>query len=54
MKGINIGYEYAVVDRGINHVVFSDYKPENEGEKLAKDMFLLMIYLIGIETKDLF
>jgi len=34
MKGINIGYEYAVVDRGINHVVFSDYKPENEKDVL--------------------
>jgi site-specific recombinase XerD len=34
--------------------MFINYKPENEGEKLAKDMFLLMIYLIGIETKDLF
>ena len=34
MKGINIDYEYAVVDRGINHVVFSDYKPENEKDVL--------------------
>lgn len=31
-----------------------NFKPETEGEKLAKDFFLLMIYLIGIETKDLF
>lgn len=34
--------------------MFINYEPENDGEKLAKDMFLLMIYLIGIETKDLF
>lgn len=34
--------------------MFINYNPENEGEKLAKYMFLLMIYLIGIETKDLF
>ncbi len=34
--------------------MFIEYKPENEGEQLAKDMFLLMIYLIGIETKDLY
>lgn len=34
--------------------MFINHKPENDGEKLAKDMFLLMIYLIGIETKDLF
>jgi integrase len=31
-----------------------NYQPKNEGESLAKDMFLLMIYLIGIEAKDLF
>jgi len=31
-----------------------NYVPENSGEQFAKDMFLLMFYLIGIETKDLF
>ncbi len=31
-----------------------DYSPENLGEQFAKDMFLLMFYLIGIEAKDLF
>lgn len=30
------------------------YLPEDEGEQFAKDMFLLMFYLIGIEAKDLF
>ena len=30
------------------------YKPINAKELFAKDMFLLMIYLIGIEAKDLF
>ena len=34
--------------------VFMNYKPENIGEEFAKDMFLLMFYLIGIEAKDLF
>lgn len=33
---------------------FINYKPVNEGEQFAKDMFLLMILLIGIEAKDLF
>ena len=44
-----------------NHVLtieelkmFINYKPENEGEEFSKDMFLLMFYLIGIETVDLF
>lgn len=31
-----------------------NYQPENPGEAFSKDMFLLMIYLIGIEAKDLF
>jgi hypothetical protein len=31
-----------------------NYKPENPGEIFARDMFLLMIYMIGIEAKDLF
>jgi hypothetical protein len=30
------------------------YKCSNSGEEFAVDMFLLMIYLIGIEAKDLF
>jgi len=34
MKGIDIDYEYAVVDRGINHVVYSDYKTKNEKDVL--------------------
>lgn len=33
---------------------FINYKPETPREQYAKDMFLLMIYLIGIEAKDLF
>ena len=33
---------------------FINYKPVSEGETFAKDMFLLMIYCIGIEAKDLF
>ena len=31
-----------------------NYKCSNSGEEFAVDMFLLMIYLIGIEVKDLF
>ena len=31
-----------------------DYKCESERERFARDMFMLMIYLIGIESKDLF
>ncbi len=31
-----------------------NYQPENQGEAFSKDIFLLMIYLIGIEAKDLF
>jgi len=31
-----------------------NYEPLNPGEDFAKDMFLLMFYLIGIEAKDLF
>ena len=34
--------------------ILMNYNPENDGEQLAKDMFLLMFYLIGIEAKDLF
>ena len=34
--------------------VFINYKPSSSGEEFAKDMFLLMFYLIGIEVKDLF
>jgi integrase len=34
--------------------MFINYKHSTPGEKLAKDMFLLMFYLIGIEIKDLF
>ena len=30
------------------------YSPKNAGEEFARDMFLLMFYLIGIEAKDLF
>ncbi len=37
MKGIDIDYEYAVVDRGINHVIFSDYQPNDEKEVLLSD-----------------
>jgi len=33
---------------------FINYKHSNLGEAFAKDLFLLMIYLIGIEVKDLF
>ncbi len=34
--------------------LFMNYKPINEGEEFAKDMFLLMFYLIGIESVDLY
>jgi two-component system phosphate regulon sensor histidine kinase PhoR len=37
MKGIDIDYEYAVVDRGINHVIFSDYEANDEKEVLLSD-----------------
>jgi len=37
MKGIEIDYEYAVVDRGINHVIFSDYQSNDEKEVLLSD-----------------
>ncbi len=33
---------------------FINYNPCNSGEEFAKDMFLLMFFLIGIEAKDLF
>ena len=33
---------------------FLTYNPVGEGEIFAKNVFLLMIYLIGIESKDLF
>jgi len=31
-----------------------DYKTKKVGEQFARDMFMLMFYLIGIEAKDLF
>jgi integrase len=34
--------------------MFINYKHTNPDELFAKDMFLLMFYLIGIESKDLF
>ena len=34
--------------------LFMNYKHSNPGEEFARDMFLLMYYLIGIEAKDLF
>ncbi|NQU33804.1 MAG: phage integrase SAM-like domain-containing protein [Bacteroidetes bacterium] len=34
--------------------LFMDYKPENAGEEFAMDIFMLMFYLIGIESKDLY
>ena len=34
--------------------LFINYKPSNLGEEFAKDMYLLMFYLIGIESIDLF
>ena len=34
--------------------MFMNYKPSNRGEEFAKDMFLLMFYLIGIESIDLY
>jgi len=37
MKGIDIDYEYAVVDRGGNHVIFSDYVENDEKEVLLSD-----------------
>ena len=37
MKGIDIDYEYAVVDRGVNHVIFSDYQQNDEKEVLLSD-----------------
>ena len=37
MKGIDIDYEYAVVDRGINHVIFSDYEANDEKDVLLSD-----------------
>jgi integrase len=44
-----------------NHVLsidemhlFMNYKPSNPAEEFAKDLFLLMFYLIGIESIDLF
>ena len=33
---------------------FINYKPERERQQMAKDMFLLMFYLIGINSKDLY
>ncbi len=37
MKGIDIDYEYAIVDRGVNHVIFSDYQQNDEKEVLLSD-----------------
>jgi len=34
--------------------MFINYKPVSDRPKLAKDMFMLQFYLIGINTKDLF
>jgi integrase len=34
--------------------LFINYKPDRERMQMAKDMFLLMFYLIGINTKDLY
>lgn len=34
MRGIDIDYEFAVVDRGRNYVIFSDYTENNEKEVL--------------------
>jgi len=37
MKGIDIDYEYAVVNRGMNHVVYSNYESKDEKEVLLSD-----------------
>jgi len=37
MKGIDIDYEYAVVDRGMNHVIYSNYTSKDEKEVLLSD-----------------
>ncbi len=34
--------------------LFINYKPVRERERMAQDMFLLMFFLIGINTKDLY
>ncbi len=34
--------------------LFMNHKHLNDGEQFARDMFMLMFYLIGIEAKDLF
>lgn len=34
--------------------MFINYKPDRERMQMAKDMFLLMLYMIGINTKDLY
>ena len=51
----------SVVTKSKNHFLSIDelcklinYKCSNLGEEFAVDMFLLMIYIIGIEAKDLF
>jgi two-component system phosphate regulon sensor histidine kinase PhoR len=36
-KGINIDYEYAIVDRGMNHVIYSNYPTKDEKEVLLSD-----------------
>lgn len=33
---------------------FINYKPQRKRQQMAKDMFLLMFYLIGINSKDLY
>jgi two-component system phosphate regulon sensor histidine kinase PhoR len=37
MKGIDIDFEYAIIDRGINHVVYSNYPTKDEKEVLLSD-----------------
>jgi integrase len=34
--------------------IFINYKPVRERQQMAKDMFMLMLYLIGINSKDLY
>jgi len=34
--------------------LFINHKPSRDRERMARDMFLLMFYLIGINTKDLY
>lgn len=37
ITGIDIDYEYAIVDRGINHVIYSNYPTKDEKEVLLSD-----------------